>query len=377
MKKQKRRCSMNKSRKIIIGAAAGIAVVIAVALAVSRTGQKPAGNMGMAQESLVTVVKADTPQTGEIKSTTSLTGTVEPADVVHVYAKASGDVTAVLVKAGDVVSQGQVLFEIDTDQVDSAKNSMESAAISLSEAQSNLSRMQLLYSTGDLSDQEYEQYSNAVKSAKLQYESAKMNYEKQVEYSTVKAAIGGKVEDCGIEVYDRITQSQELCVISGEGENRISFYVTQRMMKNLSVGDQMEIQKNGVTYEAYISEISSMVDSDTGLFKVKAQMEDTGEIAAGSTVKLSLVTEHVENSMLVPIDAIYYSNGNAYVYLYQDGTAAKAEVEVGLEDSEHAQIVSGLSGDELVISTWSSNLYEGAKIRLKEDTEETQTGQEA
>ena len=98
---------MNKSRKIIIGAAAGIAVVIAVALAVSRTGQKPAGNMGMAQESLVTVVKADTPQTGEIKSTTSLTGTVEPADVVHVYAKASGDVTAVLVKAGDVVSQGQ------------------------------------------------------------------------------------------------------------------------------------------------------------------------------------------------------------------------------------------------------------------------------
>ena len=324
---------MNKSRKIIIGAAAGIAVVIAVALAVSRTGQKPAGNMGMAQESLVTVVKA------------------------------SGDVTAVLVKAGDVVSQGQVLFEIDTDQVDSAKNSMESAAISLSEAQSNLSRMQLLYSTGDLSDQEYEQYSNAVKSAKLQYESAKMNYEKQVEYSTVKAAIGGKVEDCGIEVYDRITQSQELCVISGEGENRISFYVTQRMMKNLSVGDQMDIQKNGVTYEAYISEISSMVD--------------TGEIAAGSTVKLSLVTEHVENSMLVPIDAIYYSNGNAYVYLYQDGTAAKAEVEVGLEDSEHAQIVSGLSGDELVISTWSSNLYEGAKILLKEDTEETQTGQEA
>lgn len=35
--------------------------------------------------------------------------------MVHVYAKASGDVTAVLVKAGDVVSQGQVLFEIDLD----------------------------------------------------------------------------------------------------------------------------------------------------------------------------------------------------------------------------------------------------------------------
>ena len=59
---------------------------------------------------------------------------------------------------------------------------MDSASVSLSEAQSNLSRMQILYNSGDLSDQEYEQYSNQVKSARLQYESAKLAYEKQVEY---------------------------------------------------------------------------------------------------------------------------------------------------------------------------------------------------
>ena len=274
------------------------------------------------------------------------------------------------------MSEGQILFEIDTEQVESAKNTMDSAAVSLSEAQSNLSRMQLLYSSGDLSDQEYEQYSNSVKTASLQYESAKIAYEKQVEYSTVKATISGKIEDCSIEVHDRITQSQELCVISGEGKNRVSFYVTQRMMKNLSVGDKIEIEKNSSTYDAYISEVSSMVDSETGLFKVKAQMDDTEEIAAGSTVKLKLVTDHVENSMLVPIDAIYYSNGNAYVYVYQDGIAVRTQVEVGLEDTEYAQIVSGLSGNELVVSTWSSNLYEGAKVRLKEDTDSQTESQE-
>lgn len=367
---------MNKSKKIKIGAAVGLIAAIAVVMAVSKTGQKPAGNMGMMQESQITVVKAETPVTGEIQTTTGLTGTVEPLDVVHVYAKASGDVTAVMVKAGDVVSEGQILFEIDTEQVESAKNTMDSAAVSLSEAQSNLSRMQLLYSSGDLSDQEYEQYSNSVKTASLQYESAKIAYEKQVEYSTVKATISGKIEDCSIEVHDRITQSQELCVISGEGKNRVSFYVTQRMMKNLSVGDKIEIEKNSSTYDAYISEVSSMVDSETGLFKVKAQMDDTEEIAAGSTVKLKLVTDHVENSMLVPIDAIYYSNGNAYVYVYQDGIAVRTQVEVGLEDTEYAQIVSGLSGNELVVSTWSSNLYEGAKVRLKEDTDSQTESQE-
>ena len=117
-----------------------------------------------------------------------------------------------------------------------------------------------------------------------------------------------------------------------------------------------------------------MVDRDTGLFKVKAQIENTQEIAAGSTVKLNLVTERALDTMVVPIDAIYYSGGNAYVYLYQDGTASMAQVEVGLEDEEHAQILSGLSADDMVVSTWSSNLYEGAKIRLRD---EVQPGEEA
>ena len=250
---------------------------------------------------------------------------------------------------------------------------MDAASVSLSEAQSNLKRMQILYSGGDLSEQEYEQYVNAVKSAQLQYESAKLAYERQAQYSSITAPINGKIESFDVEVYDRVSQSQDLCVIAGEGENVVSFYVTQRMMQNANVGDELEIQKNGATYKAYISEINSMVDTDTGLFKVKARIEDTQEIAPGSTVKLNLVTERALETMVVPIDAIYYSGGNAYVYLYQDGTASTAQVEVGLEDEEHAQILSGLSADDMVVSTWSSNLYEGAKIRLRDEAQSEET----
>lgn len=369
---------MSKSKKIKIGMAAGILVIIAVILiGVKGKSKAGGGGMPMIQETSVTVVKAEKPSTGDIKLTTGLTGTVEPSDEVHIYAKAAGDVTSVHVKAGDVVTQEQVLFEIDTEQVETAKNSMDSAAIALSEAQSNLSRMQILYSGGDLSPQEYEQYVNSVKSSQLQYESARLAYERQVEYSSVTAPISGRVESCDIEVYDRVTQSQDLCVIAGEGENIVSFYVTQRMMQNCTVGDELDIQKNGTTYEAHISEINTIVDTDTGLFKVKAQIQETKEIAAGSTVKLNLVTERADDAMLVPIDAIYYSGGHAYVYLYKDGAATMAQVEVGLEDEEHAQILSGLSSEDMVVSTWSSNLYEGAKIRLRDETQAGETRAEA
>ena len=320
----------------------------------------------MMQESTVTVVNAANPTTGDVSVTSSLTGTVEAADVVYVYAKAGGDVTAVNVKAGDMVSQGQVLMEINTEQVESARNNMDSAQVNLSQAQSNLSRMQILYDSGDLSD---EQYQNSLKSAQLQYESAKLQYDKQVEYSTITAPIAGRVESVDVDVYDRVNQSAQLCVIAGEGQNSITFYATQRMVQNLKTGDELEISKNGNTYTGNITEISNMVDESNGLFKVKGDMESSDEIAIGSTVKITLVTERAENVMLVPVDAIYYSGGKGYVYLYEDGKAKMASVEVGLYDSENAQILSGVNADDMVVSTWSSNLYEGADIRLKSDAE--------
>ena len=161
-----------------------------------------------------------------------------------------------------------------------------------------------------MSEQEYEQYVNAVKTAQLQYESARLAYGKQMEYSKVTAPISGRVESCDVETYGRVSQSSQLCVIAGDGESRITFYVTQRMMQNLREGDGVEVYKNGNTYKGAISEISSMVDEGSGLFKVKAQVEGTDEIAIGSTVKLSLVTQRAENAMLVPVDAIYYSGGD-------------------------------------------------------------------
>ena len=78
--------------------------------------------------------------------------------------------------------------------------------------------------------------------------------------------------------------------------------------------------------------------------------------------------------MTVPVDAIYYDGGVGNVYLYEDGTVHKVEVAVGLYDNERAQILSGLSGDELVISTWSSQLYEGSTVNLRGDGSEQNGG---
>ena len=158
-------------------------------------------------------------------------------------------------------------------------------------------------------------------------------------------------------------------MISGEGEKRVSFYVTERVVAKLKQGDAITIRKNGVEYQGSISDVSTMVDETNGLFKVKAELPEAGSIATGSTVKVTVVSDCATQVMTIPVDAVYYDNGVGNVYLYEDGTVHKQQVEVGLYDSERAQILSGLTGEEMVISTWSSQLYEGSTVKLKGDAD--------
>lgn len=365
-----------QKKKIVIPAA--LVFIAAAAFVSGKAGKRPEGRQaGMIQETNVTTVSAKHPETGSIELETSVTGTIEPADAVYLYAGAAGEVTSVLVKAGDSVEKGQLLAVIDTKQVDSAENAMESARLSYESAQSTLSRQQLLYAGGDISDQEYEQYQNQAESARLSYESAKMTYENQVEYSNITAPVSGIIESCSIEAFDHVSANEQLCVISGEGAQTLKFKVTERVAGHLSAGDELRAEKDGETYSGTITEVSGMADTSTGLFEVKGSINGADSVASGSVVKIYLVSDRAENVMTVPVDAVYFDGGVGNVYLYQDGKVHKQEVEVGIFDSSLAEIQSGLTESDLVISTWSSELYEGSTVKLRSEETEGQADRQA
>ena len=360
-----------KKKKIVIPAA--LVFIAAAAFTLGRGGKGPEGKPeDMGRQMNVTAVSAEPPGTGSIELETAVTGTIEPSDVVYLYARAAGDVTSVLVKAGDTVEAGQLLAVIDTKQVESAENAMESARLSYESAQSTLSRQELLYAGGDISEQEYEQYQNQAESSRLAYESAKMSYENQVEYSNITAPVSGVIESCSIEAFDHISANDQLCVISGEGAQTLKFKVTERIAGNLTAGDELRVEKDGETYSGSITEVSGMADASTGLFEVKGSINGADSVASGSVVKIYLVSDRAENVMTVPVDAVYFDGGVGNVYLYQDGTVHKQQVEVGIFDSSLAEIQSGLTESDLVISTWSSELYEGSTVKLKNEKTDEQ-----
>lgn len=338
----------------------GVVVAAAVAFIALPKVLRP---KAVTEEAVVPVVQVQSPERANIELFRNLVGKVEPSDVVYIYPKMAGEVTDVYVKAGDIVQVGQAICKIDTKQVDAARLTLQSAEMARNDAQTNLGRQQALFAAGDISSAAYEQAQTAAKSAQIQYETAKLNYDNQVEFSNITAPISGKVEICDIEVHDNVSQQNLISVISGEGSKAVSFSVPEKIVGQLSEGDAITIEKNGMEYQGTITEISSMIDASTGLFKVKSSVENGDALATGSAVKLYVTSDKAENVLSLPVDAIYYSGGDAFVYTYEDGIVHKALVEVGIYDSEKAEILAGITAGDRVITSWSSELFEGSIVQ--------------
>lgn len=323
-------------------------------------------------------VVVQTPETGTIELSTGLTGTVEPADQVYIIPKGSGEVLEVYVNQGDTVQKGQKLFRIDNKQLDAARITLNTAQVSVNDAQTSLNRMKALYESGDISSQAYEQTVSALSMAQLQYDSAKLNYDTQNENTVVTAPIAGVLEQFSVDVHDMSAAGSVAGVVSGAGGKTLTFNVSERVMKGLNIGDPVTVEKNGTDYAGAITEIGTMVDAQTGLFKVKASLGESDGLASGTMVKVYVTAEKAENVMVLPADCVNYSNGDAYVYTYdaETSTAKKTPVEDGLIDSDKIQIVSGLSYDDEVITSWSKELYDGAAVNIQGDESSTDTAAE-
>lgn len=359
---------MKKGVIIAIGA---VIVVAAGAFAVSYF--KPAKDV--AETVAPPVVKAEKPETSDIELFRSLTGTVEPSDLVYVIPKAAGEITAVYVKNGDYVTEGQLLCEIDTKQVDAARLQLEAAQVQLKDAQTNLERMRVLYASGDISAQSFEQVESGAKSAQIQYDSAKLAYDYQVEFSSITATISGKIESSNMEVHDMASQSSPLCVISSEGTKVVNFAITEAILDHVREGDPVRIEKSGSEYTGTVTEVNTMVDAATGLFKVKASVENGDALVNGATVKLYVTSDKADGVLTVPVDSVYYDNGNPYIYTFDNGTVHRVDIETGISDSEKMEIISGVSPDDLVITTWSPELYENAPAVLADEADAAVTAE--
>ena len=294
---------------------------------------------------------------GSVDKEISIMGNILPEDTYYVPAKVGGDLLKIYVENGDHVKKGDPICEID------ASKEIEAAYIQYDTARSAYERMRKLYQAGDISRQNYE-------SVKAQYDSAKLQYDTKVEYSVPVAVGDGIVENTNMTINTAVSAGTVLCYITSEEAKEINFGVTERILPGISIGDKVTIEKSGKTYDGYISNIASLINSSNGLFNVKATITTPNDFASGIMAKVTFVYESKKNVNVLPNDIVYYEGGYAYVYVVGNDNILKKEyIDVGIEDEYTSEILTNLDKSLRIVSTWNSSLADGTLVNVANDEE--------
>ncbi len=250
-------------------------------------------------------------------------------------------------------------------QRDSLEKSMEQAKTARRQAVSgyNSASDAVDLTTGKAS----EQAKNAAEASLGQARAALALAMAQVDYCKVTTPISGVVEMKNVEANGMSGAGSPAYLISNKDTMQVSFGVPAETSRKLQIGDAVTVENGRITHTAVITEIGTMVDSASGLFKIKANVtDDCGDLLTGIAVKLNLVTDRAEDALMIPVSAVYYDDGRAYVYVVRDDTAVKTFIETGIFNDDAVQVTSGLSEGDRVVTTWDAHLRNGMLISVKE-----------
>jgi len=313
---------------------------------------------------------------GDIAIKEELLGEISAKEQFRLLSKISGEVLEIDKENGSEVKKGERIALLDNQkQIDAAKYSLEQAKAQAQVTRDSRDRLATLKESGDISVQDFEAADAQAKAAEAQVKAAKLNYDTQVEFSEITAPSDGILQNSILVKGAFIPQGTQLATLMGAGSQQVLFSATEELVKNLSVGQNIMLEKGKESYPGTITEISSVLLPETGLFPVKAEVENT-DFPEGSKAKISLTKDSRTSVNILPLNVLYYENGEAYVYVFEgtdgnEGLLRKKKVELGLSGEESAEILSGLSEEDKVVSSWNNEMFDGAKVRLQDKKDES------
>lgn len=273
----------------------------------------------------------------------------------------SGMATAVTTTSEDSLRDAKAQARLS---LENAQNSLQSAKLALQQAEDNLRAVEVLTEQGGTTVGDQVEKARLATNMSDQYIALAQLQSDLADY-TVRAAIGGVIEQRSVDPHDMASVQSQMFVITNPNAMAVSFSIPETGLEYMEIGDKIMIDRSGETCEGVITEVSTMVDAQTGLFTVKAAVEKPPfTLHTGSSIKILADVQKAENALVLPIDALYYDGGEPYVYMVKDGKAVKTFVEIGITAEEQVEITGGLSGGEQIIVTWHSGLTDGVEIEI-------------
>lgn len=196
--------------------------------------------------------------------------------------------------------------------------------------------------------------------------------------SPVRAPIAGTVTYFPGVVGTSVAQSSIIAKVSSTNKLEIETAVPERFVSRISLNQKALLSFNaypGETFEAYISEVSPVLDTSSRTMNIKLSIKKQDpRIKIGMYAKIHLITEHKENIVVLPYDSVITREDQSYVFIVeQDGEKTKAvlsPVKVGIRVDNYQEILQGVTNGDLVIVKGQTLLSDGSLVNVVSVTNE-------
>lgn len=409
-------------KKLFIFGGLGLLLVVVILLVVFGGGKEE-----------IVIVQTEKVEKRNLTQVVSATGKINPVYQVKISAEATGEIVDLPVKEGDVVRKGQLLLRIKPDNYEAQKNSAEArlsqsiASLSSTKAQldkveSDYKRVQELALKKLASDAElenskstylqtlgsYESMKSGVSQAEAALRESIVNLNKTIVY----APMNGTISKRSIDLSERVLGSgfspgTEMLTVADLSKMEATVNVDENDVVLITVGDTAKVNVDAFsekTFKGIVTQIgNSAVTRGLGTqdevvnFEVKILILDAGNnIRPGMSCDADIETEKKQNVITVPIqsvtarvDKIEMNEQNSddqsaeaeitkkeksnkpkeVIFVVKDNKAKMVEVKTGISDDTYIEVISGLNGDEDVISgpyrAISKELEEGSKVSIQ------------
>jgi len=309
-------------------------------------------------------------------------GTVTPVRTVNLHPQTVTTIRAVHIREGQFVKEGQLMFSLD-DRADLANVARAEAQVArdsatLADLERQYKRSQELVAQNFLAQSALDSLLSQVEAQRALVQSnqaAARATQVSASYTTIRAPMSGRVGAIDVHPGALVQMSTSLTTVTQLDPINVSFTLPESTLGAL-LGAQkqghVEVRVNpgSGTEDAEqvvgrLSFIDNAVDPQAGTIRVKGEFanRDTS-LWPGQYVTANVVVQTLKNAVVIPQTAIITATNGTFVYVLGEGSSARQVPVQRVYAFGDRAAVTGLKGDEQVITEGKQNLRPGGKVRL-------------
>jgi RND family efflux transporter MFP subunit len=305
-------------------------------------------------------------------------GTVTPISSAALKSRVETTIVAVHFEDGAKVNEGDLLFTLDSRQIDAqieqAEGMLAKDRAQLAGAERDLKRFNDLIGKGATTQVNVD---NAKTQADILIGTIKAdqaaldNLKVQKSYATIRAPFSGRISAANVKIgnFVRPADTAPLAVINQMAPVYVTFAIPQRVLVDLREAMATGSSKVIATIPGHqksedgrVAMVENTVDSTTGMVTVRGVMDNASETLWPGILVATKLTIRTENAVVLPTVAVQRSQSGNYVFVVKDGVAKVQPVKVDRTLQGQSVITEGLSGGEDVVVDGQLLLSDGTRV---------------